>query len=72
MANHNHLSWKYLTYCWEKRDLYSLEWEEEITLSKNAWIAGRITWPDTPEMMPRNLTVNWIFMTILKIRKMTF
>jgi len=31
--------------------------EIEITLSKSTWIVGRVTSLDTPEMMPRNLTV---------------
>lgn len=57
IVNGKLISWKYLTDYWEKRDLFSLELEADITLSKSAWIAGRITSPDTPEMMPRNLTV---------------
>jgi len=57
IVNGNLFSWKYLLDYWEKRDLYSLELEAEITLPRSAWVAARVTSPDTPEIMPRNLTV---------------
>jgi len=57
IANGKLVSWIYLSDYGKKRDLYSLELETEITLSKSTWIAGRVISPDTREMMPRNLTV---------------
>ena len=57
IANGKLVSWKYLTDYGNKRDVYSLELEAEITLSQSTWIAGRVISPDTREMLPRNLTV---------------
>jgi hypothetical protein len=57
IANGKLVSWKYLTDYGKKRDIYSLDLETEITLSKSTWIAGRVISPDTREMLPRNLTV---------------
>ena len=39
------------------REIYSAELEVEIPISESTWIAGRITSLDTPQMLPRNLTV---------------
>ena len=57
VANGKLIAWKYLENYRRKRDVYVAEMEVEIPLSESTWIAGRVTSLDTPEMLPRNLTV---------------
>ena len=42
---------------WSKHDFSSLDLEAEVTLSESSWIAGRVTSPNTPGILPRGLTV---------------
>ncbi|MBA7551091.1 hypothetical protein ES705_43626 [subsurface metagenome] len=57
MANGKLIAWEYLADYRKKKDLYTAELETEITLNESTWIAGRVTSLDTPQMLPRNLTV---------------
>jgi hypothetical protein len=57
LANGKLMAWKYIEGYSSKRDLYTLELEEDITLNESTWIACRVTSLDTPQMLPRNLTV---------------
>ncbi len=57
VANGKTLAWKYMENYRLKREIYSAELEVEIPISESTWIAGRVTSLDTPQMLPRNLTV---------------
>ena len=57
VANGKTYAWKYLEDYGRKREIYSAELEVEIPISESTWIAGRVTSLDTPQILPRNLTV---------------
>ena len=57
IVNGKVVEWKILPDYWNKRDIYSLDIEVDVTLSESAWIAGRVTSQNTPGILPRNLTV---------------
>lgn len=42
---------------WSAHDFHSLDLEAELTLSESSWIAGRVTSPNTPGILPRGLKV---------------
>ncbi|KPL11780.1 MAG: hypothetical protein AMS26_19545, partial [Bacteroides sp. SM23_62] len=50
-------AWEILPDYNTKRDIYSVDIEAEITLTESTWIAGRVTSPNTPGILPRGLTV---------------
>lgn len=57
VANGRLVAWEYIENYGKKRDLYKVEMETVITLRESTWIAVRVTSLDTPQMLPRNLTV---------------
>jgi hypothetical protein len=57
IANGRLIAWEYIEGYTRSRDLYTVEMEKDITLDESTWIACRVTSLDTPQMLPRNLTV---------------
>ncbi len=57
VANGKTIAWKYMEDYGKKREVYSAELDIDIPLSASTWIIGRVTSLDTPQMLPRNLTV---------------
>jgi len=57
VVNGKVVKWEILPDYYTQRDIYSVDIETDIKLSKSAWIAGRVTSQNTPGMLPRGLTV---------------
>ena len=57
IVNGKVIAWEILPDYWNKRDIYSLDLEVDVTLSESTWIAGRVTSQNTPGILPRNLTL---------------
>jgi hypothetical protein len=57
IANGKLIAWEYIEQYGRKREIYKVELKTEIHLTESTWIAGRVTSLDTPQMLPRNLTV---------------
>ena len=57
VVNGKVVKWEILPDYYTKRDIYSLDLDVDVTLSESAWIAGRVTSQNTPEILPRGLTV---------------
>ena len=57
VVNGKVIAWEVLPEYNRKRDIYSLAIEADVDLSESAWIAGRVTSPNTPGILPRGLTV---------------